>query len=537
MFNKHKIIAAVVATAIATPAFAYKANKTYYFTVLHTNDTHGRFWRNDKNEYGFSAQKTLIDQVKKDVEKQNGSLLILHAGDMNTGVPESDMQNARPDIEAMNKMGYQAMALGNHEFDNPVSVLKQQSRWAKFPFLSANTIEKSTGKTLVKPYTIVRQNGLNFAIVGLTSEESKAAANPLHIQDIDFKPVIPSAKKALNDIKKNGRADVRIALTHLGYQKDDPQYTSDVELAQGLPEKSFDLIVGGHSHTTLCTKENNKDLNTDYRAGEECRPALSNGTWIVQTGDWGRFVGRADFKFKNGKTELVRYQLIPINLKNDINKTTLPENEKLLTYLEKFQKKGAEQLYLPVANIRGAFDGKRELSRSQQTPLGNLITAAQRQALQADLAILNGGAIRASLPENTVSYKDVLTVQPFGNTVAYVDFSGAELLPYLNKIAQHKAGEGNFTHFSANVAMKINQTNQTINDVKINGQEIDPTKTYRLVLPNYLAAGGDGFPKISNHPSYVDTGKVDADVLKKFLEEKQNLDVKDFPANDQIIYE
>lgn len=536
MLNKQKLIAALTATLIAAPTYAYETDKTYHFTVVHTNDTHGRFWRNDKNEYGFSAHKTLIDEIKKDVQKQKGSLLILHAGDVNTGVPESDIQNARPDILAMNKMGYHAMTLGNHEFDNPINVLKKQNRWARFPFLSANTVYQKTGKTVVKPYTILRQNGLNFAVVGLTTEETRTAGNPLYVQNIAFNPVLESAKNTLAHIKQNERADVRIALTHLGYQNNDLNNTSDVELAQGLPEKSFDLIVGGHSHTILCTQEDGT-LNTNHRAGEPCRPDFRNGSWIVQAGEWGKYLGRADFTFKNGETKLVRYQLIPVNLKDDVTKTKLPENAKLLKYLEKYQKQGSEKLMIPVANIRGVFDGKREFSRSQQTPLGNLITTAQRQSVKANLGIVNGGAIRASLPENTVNYKDVLTVHPFGNTVAYVDFSGEELLSYLTKVAQNKAGEGNFTHFSANVAMKINHANQTISDVKIDGQAIEPTKTYRLSLVNYLAAGGDGYPKINHHATYVDTGNVDADVLKKFLEEKQNLDVNNFPANSQIIYQ
>lgn len=536
MFNKQKLTATLTAALIALPTYAYEMDKTYHFTVLHTNDTHGRFWRNDKNEYGFSAHKTLIDAIKQDVQQKKGSLLILHAGDVNTGVPESDIQNARPDILAMNKMGYHAMALGNHEFDNPINVLMEQNRWARFPFLSANTVYQKTGQTVVKPYVVLNQNGLNFAIIGLTTEETKTAGNPVYTQGIEFTPVLASAQKTLAHIKQNERADVRIALTHLGYKNNNLNNTSDVELAQGLPKKSFDLIVGGHSHTTLCTKEDGT-LNMNYRAGEPCRPDFRNGTWIVQAGEWGKFVGRADFTFKNGETKLVRYQLIPVNLRDSVVKLTLPENDKLLKYLEKYQKQGSEKLMIPVANIRGVFDGKREVSRSQQTPLGNLITTAQRQSVKANLGIVNGGSIRASLPENTVNYKDILTVFPFGNTVAHVDFSGKELLAYLNKVAQHKVDEGSFTHFSANVAMKVNRANQTISDVKIDGKAIEPTKTYRLSLVNYLAAGGDGYPKINNHATYVDSGNVDADVLKKFLEEKQNLDVNNFPANNQIIYQ
>ena len=120
---------------------AYQANKTYKFTVLHTNDIHGHFW-NNKGEYGLSAQKNVVDQIRNEVEKKGSSVIILNAGDVNTGVPESDMQNARPDIEGLNEIGYEAMVLGNYEFDSPLQILTMQEKWVKFPFISANVVNK-----------------------------------------------------------------------------------------------------------------------------------------------------------------------------------------------------------------------------------------------------------------------------------------------------------------------------------------------------------------------------------------------------------
>ena len=114
------------------------------------------FWPNAKGEYGFPAHKTIVNRVKAEVEQKGGSLVLLNAGDFNTGVPESDMQTAEPDIKAMNAMGYEATVLGNHEFDNPLQILDMQEKWANFPFLSANVINTKTGKTLVKPYTIFK---------------------------------------------------------------------------------------------------------------------------------------------------------------------------------------------------------------------------------------------------------------------------------------------------------------------------------------------------------------------------------------------
>lgn len=110
--------------------------------MLHTNDHHGHFWRNEYGEYGLAAQKTLVDGIRKEVAAEGGSVLLLSGGDINTGVPESDLQDAEPDFRGMNLVGYDAMAIGNHEFDNPLAVLRQQEKWAKFPLLSANIYQK-----------------------------------------------------------------------------------------------------------------------------------------------------------------------------------------------------------------------------------------------------------------------------------------------------------------------------------------------------------------------------------------------------------
>ncbi|MGS0468270.1 metallophosphoesterase [Cobetia marina] len=107
----------------------WQADTSYHLTVLHTNDHHGRFWRSSDGEYGMSARKTLVDRIRAEVESEGGSVLLLSGGDINTGVPESDLQHAEPDFKGMNRIGYDAMAVGNHEFDNPLDVLLKQRDW------------------------------------------------------------------------------------------------------------------------------------------------------------------------------------------------------------------------------------------------------------------------------------------------------------------------------------------------------------------------------------------------------------------------
>ena len=130
----------------------------YQLTILHTNDHHGHFMKYNpypvKDVGGLAAQSTLVNIVRADVEKAGGVVMLLSGGDINTGIPESDLLDAEPDIVAMNLIGYDAMVLGNHEFDNSPDVLMKQKGWAKFPFIAANIFRKDTGEALVKPYVI-----------------------------------------------------------------------------------------------------------------------------------------------------------------------------------------------------------------------------------------------------------------------------------------------------------------------------------------------------------------------------------------------
>ncbi|PVX42784.1 5'-nucleotidase/UDP-sugar diphosphatase [Pasteurella langaaensis DSM 22999] len=533
----------------ATAANAYEQDKTYHFTVLHTNDLHGHFFANDKGEYGFAAQKTLIDRIKKEVESQGGSVILLNAGDVNTGTPESDTQNARPDIEGMNEIGYEAMALGNHEFDNPLQLLDMQEKWAKFPFLAANVYNAKTGKPLVKPYVILDKQGLKVAVVGLTTEDTAKLGNPEYMGLVRFDNPIDTARKLLAKLQETEKPDVKIALTHMGYYYDGKfgsNAPGDVTMARQLDKQAFDMIVGGHSHDTVCVDEKGVWIK-DYKPTQPCRPDFQNGTWIMQTGEWGKFVGRADFEFKNGKTRLVNYQLIPVNLKEKVKtadgKTEyryyaeeIPQDQTLLNKLQHYKNEGDKLLNVKVGETHGKLEGDRQVVRFKQTNLGRLIAETQRAKANADVGIINSGVVRTSIENGVVTYRDVLTVLPFGNAVSYVDLNGKELQDYLNVVALKETDSGGYPQFSAGISMTIDFKNKTVSDIKIHGEALSADKKYRISVPNYSASGGDGYPVIKNNPTYVDTGFIDADVLKEFFEKNSHVDASKFEPKGEIVY-
>jgi len=519
-------------------AQAWQPDRSYRFSILHTNDHHGHFWANAQGEYGLAAQKTLMDQQRYDVQAKGGGALILSAGDVNTGVPESDVLNAEPDIRGMNLIGYDAMALGNHEFDKPLSVLQKQQKWAKFPFLAANIYAKGSDKRLFKPWAIFNRMGLKIAVIGLTTTDTLRIANPQNVAQIEIRDPVKETEKAVAELRASDKPDVIIALTHMGHY-DDGQHGSnapgDVELARSLPPGTVNVIVGGHSHDVVCMAKENVSV-ADYQPGQPCQPDRQNGVWIVQAKEWGKFVGRGDFTFRNGELTLDNYQLIPVNLKHKVknldgSETWLPyqeaiaQNGAMMKLLTPYQLRAGKQLAVNVGRSDSVFDGDRSKVRFEQMPLAQLILRAQMAATQADFAVISGGGIRTSLAQGEISWRDLLQIQPFGNQVVSVTLTGKELLNYLATVANIKADSGGFAQFS-NISLVAD--GKSVSAVKINGEPLQLDKTYRMATNSFNASGGDGYPVIDGHAGFRNSGLRDAEVLRSYVSQHSPLRVADY---------
>lgn len=529
------------------PAQAYEKDKTYKITILHTNDHHGHFWRNEYGEYGLSAQKTLIDGIRNEVAANGGSLLLLSGGDINTGVPESDLQDAEPDFRGMSLIGYDAMAVGNHEFDNPLSVLRQQEKWAKFPLLSANIYQKSTGERLFKPWAIFKRQDLKIAVIGLTTDDTAKIGNPEFFTDIEFRKPAEEAKVVIQELQMNEKPDVIIAATHMGHYDNGNHGSNapgDVEMARSLPAGALAMIVGGHSQDPVCMASENKK-QADYVPGTPCAPDKQNGIWIVQAHEWGKYVGRADFEFRNGEMKMVNYQLIPVNLKKKVTwedgkservlyTPEIAENQQMLSLLTPFQNKGKAQLEVKIGTVNDRLEGDRSKVRFVQTNMGRLILAAQIARTGADFGVMSGGGVRDSIEAGDITYKSVLKVQPFGNVVVYADMNGKEVIDYLTAVAQMKPDSGAYPQF-ANVGFVAKDGK--LSDVTIKGEPVDPAKTYRMATLSFNATGGDGYPRLDNRPGYVNTGFIDAEVLKEYIQKNSPLDVSAYAPKGEVSWQ
>lgn len=529
------LLAACSSLTVQGPA----RDTTYRITILHTNDHHGRFWQNNDGEYGMAARRTLVQFIRAEVAAGGGYSLLLDGGDVNTGVPESDLQDAVPDFKGMNLLGYDAMAVGNHEFDKSPAVLKMQRELATFPMLSANIYRQ--GQRMFDPYKVFNLGGVRVAVMGLTTQDTQKMVHPDNIRDIEFRNPVQEAAKVVPELR--AKADIVIAATHMGHFENGnhgTQSEGDVEMARAV--NGIDLVVGGHTQNPACMKAPNV-LDREYVPGAECKPDRQNGTWVVQAHEWGKYVGRADFEYRNGSFTLVKYALIPVNLKKPVKgadgKTSLvhytaaiAEDKEMLDLLTPYREFGQQKLLVEIGSTDAKLEGDRAVIRSQPAAMGVLVGQSMMAKTRADFSVVNAGGVRDSMPAGKLTYKDVLKVQPFGNTVAVVDLKGAEVLQYLNAVSKISVGSGGFAQF-AGIRLRI--AAGSVTEASIRGAPLDPLKTYRMAVNNFIAAGGDGYPKLTTHPSYVDTGFVDADVLRELITTRSPLKAADYAPADSVV--
>ena len=507
-------------------------------TILHTNDTHGRFWHNDKGEYGMAAQKTLVERLRAEAKAAGSEVLVLSGGDVNTGVPESDLQDAEPDFMAMNSIRYDAMAVGNHEFDNPLTILEKQRQWAQFPMISANIYDKTSGKRYFDPYKVFKlESGLKVAVLGLTTEDTAQLVDPNNVQTLEFRDPTTEAANLGKQIRDNKEANLVLAITHMGHYENGQHGSNapgDVEMARALPAGTLDAIIGGHSQNPVCMEPGTPDKYADFKPGDDCQPDQQNGTWIMQAHEWGKYVGRAQFDYQNGKLTLTQYDLIPVNLKNadgDFIQEEIVKEPELYNTLLTYQEKGQQELGVVIGATDGVLDGERANVRNKQTNLGRLITTATAEKLSTDFGIVNSGGVRASIAAGDISYRDVLTVHPFGNTVNKATMSGNELLTYLGQVATKTANTGGYAQFGG-IKMTVDCQAKSVDIATIGGKAFDPAATYSFSIPSFSAAGGDGYPKINT----INAGLVDAGVLKDYIAAKKTIQVADYQPAGEVSY-
>ena len=505
------LVGLLLACSTAKEAKSPSGSPMHHLVILHTNDTHGhpvKFFKAPAPDVGgLAARATIVKRIRG----QSKNVLVLDAGDINTGRPESNLFKARPDIEGFNYIGYDAMAIGNHEFDNALDVLKKQMKMANFPFLSANVRTKQ-GELLTLPYIIREFEGFKVAIFGVTTKETKFLAHPENIRGLVFQDEVEVAKQLVPDLRK--QADIVIALAHLGIYN-----SSELGSKRLASEVSgIDLIVDGHSHTKL-----NPPV-------EIIHPVSGHKTLIVQAWKWGLVLGRVDLFIKENRVIDYKFEAIPVNLKEVEKKPDgamvyhvigedIPEDPELVRLMEPYVVGANSVLSEVVGQAEETFFYRGV--RKGETGLGNLVADSMlwyTKYLGVDFALQNGGGIRADLPKGPITQSALHEVLPFGNTVVVLTLDGATVQSLFEHIGSISRGQGAFPQVSAGVSITLNTVTKKCQEIMINGEPFDPGRTYKIATNSYLAAGGDGYRMLLNALHRYDSSVSLRDAVIMYIE-------------------
>jgi 5'-nucleotidase len=415
--------------------------------------------------------------------------------------------------EVMNALGYDAMTIGNHEFDLGPVALARFIDAARFPVVSAN-IDASSDPDLdgkIRPFDVFLFGGEIIGVFGLTTETTASASSPG--EDVVFEPVVRRARSIVAMLERQGVNRI-IAVTHLGFSR-------DLELAAAVD--GIDVIVGGHSHTQL-------------GAGDMPYPTLvtsplGDPVVVVTAGEWGEALGRLDVVFDTtGVVVEASGELIPVS-------ASVPEDETVAALLAPYAIEAETLLRDPVGTSDVDLDGDRTRVRSGETNLGDAIADAmlwKTSSQGARVALHNGGGVRASIPRGPVTMGQILEVLPFGNEITLVTVTGRQLLDALeNGVSQVEGGAGRFPQVSGlQFALDVAAAGARVRLVEIWDPDVG---AYRALLPeeslivatnDFLAGGGDGYAAFAAGTDRYDTGWLLSDVLAEYVREQSPLRVE-----------
>ena len=455
-------------------------------TILHFNDFHGQLLpfeehRGDEATVGGMARiAALVKEIRGENARQGIPCLFLEAGDMLQGTVMSSQFRGEPDFRCLNQMKLDAMVLGNHEFDFGQANLRRLIKLARFPMLAANV----KGLPGIKGWIVKARGKLRVGIIGLVTKDTPVQTDPRNVAGLEFLDPIETARSLVPKVRQ--QADLVIALTHLGYEV-------DRELAEAVP--GIDVIIGGHSHTLLE------------------HPVAVGGTLICQAYCQGAYLGRLDLSVEEGKIADCQGRLIKID-------QSIPEDKKIAALVNRWNSQLSESLKQVIGEAQVPLVGDRELVRSQETNLGNLITDVLRSAGKAEVAFINGGTIRASIDAGPITTEELLSALPFRNTLVTMDLTGAQIEEVLNRSASLAPGDGGFLQVSG-VSFVIRGKQAA--DLRIGGQPLAADRTYRVAITDFLAVGGDGYQTFQQGKNSVDSGNQINDVFIRYLQQEKTV--------------
>ena len=494
MFRNKRIIGMLMSFVLVLglmimPATVSLADGHETLTIVHVNDVHGRLEENDfDGTIGYPKMKTFLDGMKE----ENPNMLLLHAGDSFHGTIPANLTEGEVVVEVMNAMEFDAMVPGNHDFNFGYERLLELKAMSEFDILAANVV-KEDGTMDFDPYMVYEmENGMRVGIFALATEETKTKSHPDNTRGVEFADIIETGNEAVEALEEMD-ADMIIALIHLGVDasSEDTAY----KLADGVD--GIDLIIDGHSHSIM-----------GEGAGE-----LRNGALIVQAGWYLNHVGVVNVEMMDGEPVFAA-AVHPYEEFAEV------EADEYISGIIAEATAPIEEMQMEVVgNTTVVLDGVRENVRTGETNLGNLITDAMIVASGADVALTNGGGIRASIDAGEITLGEVLTSFPFTNVLTNIEVTGADLMAALEHgVKDYPEAAGHFPHVSGmSYTFDPNmEVGSRITELMIGDEPVDLEATYMLVTNDFLAAGGDGYTMFEGKEILAYSGLL-SEVLEDYL--------------------
>jgi len=501
-----------LALALALSAVAGAASAEFTLTILHTNDVHSRIEPvnrfnstcppsdNDAGEcFGGAARlATAIATVRA----QADASILVDAGDQFQGSLFYTRYKGQAAAEIMNRLGYDAMAVGNHEFDDGPDTLRRFAEAVRFPLLMANA-DMSGEPALAKVVSgsaVVERGGRRIGLIGVTPVDNPELASPG--RGIAFLDPVPAVQAEVDRLAARGVTQI-VLLSHSGL---------DVDRRIASETTGVDVIVGGHSHTLLSNVAENAVAPYPLLVGE---------TAIVQAYGYGRYLGVLSVTFDDaGRVTAAAGE--PLSLDGSV-----AEDPGLKARIAELAAPLDEIRNRVVAEATAPIEGARDACRARECAMGNLVADAMLDRVRGqgvEIALQNGGGLRASIDAGPVTMGEVLTVLPFRNTLSTFEIDGATLLAALeNGVSRIEDGSGRFPQV-AGLRLTVDPgapPGARVREVTVaepaGATPLDPARRYRVVSNDFLRGGGDGYHMLDAARNAYDYGPDLADVVAEYL--------------------
>ncbi|MGG7144857.1 5'-nucleotidase C-terminal domain-containing protein [Clostridium nigeriense] len=470
-------------------------DKDLEITLFHTNDSHGRVIK-DSSIIG-------IDVISA-IKKSTANSLLLDAGDTLHGLPFATLNKGEDIVSLMKLAGYDAMAPGNHDFNYGYERLLELRDIAaqgdnEFSIISSNVMKGN--ESLLDSNIIKEVQGVKIGIFGLSTPETAYKTNPNNVIGIDFTDPVESAKKQVEELKKNG-ADIIVALAHIGIDESSEVVSTMVaDQVDGI-----DVIIDGHSHSEL-----SEGITTE------------NGTLIASTGEYENNLGKVVLTIDKDSNKIVN-KVASLISKSET--TEIQADEAVTNKITEINNEQSDILSKVVGNSKVHLEGSREFSRTQETNLGNLITDAMLNETGAEIAITNGGGIRDSIDEGEITKGEIIKVLPFGNYIVTKALTGAQIKEVLEHgVKAYPSTAGHFPQV-AGINFVFDETKEAgsrIVGITINGKPIEMDKIYVVATNDFMAAGGDEYPHFANVPT-INEYKSLEEALETYINKLGDID-------------